>query len=292
MLAFDQPRPTAVAVDPTHVYWLNADDHTIMRVPISGGSVESAAKDVFSQNFAIDADAIYYVGGTNGPLQRVGKEQRDLTTIATTGDPAEGFVAVDSSNVFWATGSVEGNLYFEGNVWMTPKAGLPDGGAGAPIARMLGLTGLAVDDDNVYVTRFDGKVLYTPKAAPQPLSEGVLVASGQRKPGPVALTKDHLFWANRDTGSIKRVPRSTIADAGAPEQFASGNPAEAIAVDAVAVYFTTSTSNAVLSCPISGCTGEPRVVARDQARPTGVAVDARAVYWSNAASGTIMKVAK
>jgi hypothetical protein len=50
-------------------------------------------------------------------------------------------------------------------------------------------------------------------------------------------------------------------------------------------------------CPVAGCPGgKPVVLASEQTWPRGVAVDDKAIYWSNGGnppgSGAVMKLAK
>jgi hypothetical protein len=61
---------------------------------------------------------------------------------------------------------------------------------------------------------------------------------------------------------------------------------QAIAVDATSAYWTTS--DAVMSCAIEGCTS-PATLASAQG-PFGLAVDADSVYWANTGGGNVMKL--
>ena len=65
-----------------------------------------------------------------------------------------------------------------------------------------------------------------------------------------------------------------------------------IAADDTSVYWTEGdqTSGSVLRIAKGG--GAATILAGGQATPTGVAVDAKRVYWCNVQGGTLMSVAK
>ena len=79
---------------------------------------------------------------------------------------------------------------------------------------------------------------------------------------------------------------------------ATGGDIQRLAVDASGIYFTDrgGGSGRILRCPVAGCTAAvvPEVLATGENMPFGIALDARHVYWTNAAasSGTIRRVAK
>jgi len=56
------------------------------------------------------------------------------------------------------------------------------------------------------------------------------------------------------------------------------------------VYFTRPEAGIVARVPAAG--GAVETLAKDQAKPTGLALDAQYVYWSNAGDGTIWRVAR
>jgi hypothetical protein len=65
-----------------------------------------------------------------------------------------------------------------------------------------------------------------------------------------------------------------------------------MAVDGTNVYWTEFVvGGRVMSCPISGCAGQPKVWATG-GRPADVAVDAKAIYWTDNQRGVVYKLAK
>ncbi|MEO8877698.1 MAG: hypothetical protein ABI461_19045, partial [Polyangiaceae bacterium] len=68
----------------------------------------------------------------------------------------------------------------------------------------------------------------------------------------------------------------------------------AIVVDTNSVYYTSIVGDYVQSCPLSGCSGPPRVYASALTQPSFLAQDAAALYFSSGSvsSGTISRVSK
>lgn len=87
----------------------------------------------------------------------------------------------------------------------------------------------------------------------------VVIASGQMVPTGIAIDDSSVYWANRDAGSIVKCP---LAGCGAaePTLLASnvGQPL-GLAVDDENFYWMTPDGKAS-SCPLSGCTGVPKLV--------------------------------
>ncbi|HEY5243306.1 MAG TPA: hypothetical protein VIJ22_17620, partial [Polyangiaceae bacterium] len=64
-----------------------------------------------------------------------------------------------------------------------------------------------------------------------------------------------------------------------------GGP-EDIAATATRIFWTNHDSKQVMECAAIGCGASPTVFASSQATPTGIAVDAVNVYWTDYGAGT------
>jgi hypothetical protein len=75
---------------------------------------------------------------------------------------------------------------------------------------------------------------------------------------------------------------------------ASAVPAVGVAVDQSSVFFTSSSSpnGGILSCPKTGCGGQPTTLAAGEHNPLMLALDATTVYWTDFNDGTIASCAK
>jgi hypothetical protein len=158
--------------------------------------------------------------------------------------------------------------------------------------------GLAIDAFNVYWGN-DDAVMKVPIGGGAP----VKLAAGRFVTG-VAVDAKNVYWINGATtsysvdGSLMQVP----IEGGSPVVLASAlNNPHSLAVDATSVYWANAgtyqlgpppnyTNNGtVMKVRIGG--GSATTLASGQNAPTGVAVDAANVYWTNNnESGSVMKV--
>ena len=293
ILASEQLRPTEIALDATHVYFAAAAGSSILRVPVKGGPVDLVADDAtLGSNIALDDAYVYFMTGgyPNGGVARApkaGKPDGGSTTIATAGFPVA-FFALDDANVYWTGGRFTGGAVL-GGVYEAPKGSMNGVGNKLVPALAAETTSVAVDDTNVYFANVMGRIFSVTKGG----TVGLLATAQTGATGLLADGK-RVYWANGGQGSIVATDKPA-ADAGAAtlKVLAAGqNQPARIALDDVAIYFTSTGSGTIGSCPRSGCTDVVRLVASDQAAPLGIAVDAVAVYWANSGNGTIMKVAK
>jgi hypothetical protein len=101
-----------------------------------------------------------------------------------------------------------------------------------------GASGLALYDHNVYWTQGidDGGIL---RCSTGGCATPTTLAKGQANPYAVVVDESGAYWTNIDDGTVMRCP---LTDCTKPEQLAQTEAAFAIALDAVSVYFTNSSS--------------------------------------------------
>src|SRR5262249_34657623 len=125
ILAAGQPEPTSIAVNSSSVYWTNqgtaiANDGTVMRVPIPGGSpIVLVTGQSDPAGIAVDEARLYWTNYRAGTVMTLRLSDQTPTTLASAQDHP-GVMAVDATNVYWATGSPGLGT---GALMQAPKAG-------------------------------------------------------------------------------------------------------------------------------------------------------------------------
>ena len=282
-----------IAVDATHVYFASIANNSVSRVPKTGGTVQPIASspDVdIAKRVAVDATHVYWANAdccsesiARCPITGcVGAAQ----VIASV---EEGFgLALDGTFVYWADHN--GGLVQRRASDGTGAIQLVGKGEGAlPVA-------VAVRDGSAfYVNDFSGEV----RRANNPPDGGSTAIGANGQSGrEIALDDTYVYWSAQvdpgDPGRINRAPRSgagpvTLVGPAGGESFG-------IAVDGNTIYWTAQATvdggpgGAVYACDVTGCAGNPKVIAAAQDLPRGIAVDDKAIYWGN--NGHIVKLAK
>ena len=195
-----------------------------------------------------------------------------------------GGIALDSRDAYWSQQE-------PANIMKVSKAGGPPT---VVFPRTLAEQ-LVVDDANVYWTTGDGTAI---RVGPKTGGVSTVLARTADVPGPLCADASNLYVGSMSR--IMKVPKAggtpvALADAQLGAQGVGAEGVHAIAVDETNVYWTAGdwTVNRV------GIDGSGRtVLASDQDDAWGIAVDARAVYWTTsgdgltASNGTVMMLAK
>jgi hypothetical protein len=133
---------------------------------------------------------------------------------------------------------------------------------------------LVQSEPHLYWTdRDDGTITRLPKDGGIPL----ILATEQKRPGPLALAGGFLWWANQDT--IVRMP----AAGGDVEILAEGQEwPRSIAVHGDTVAWTTFGDGLATGTVCVKAPGEPHVtIATKQKQPSDIVIDAEQIWWAN-----------
>jgi sugar lactone lactonase YvrE len=160
-LASNQLHPRGLAVDKTHLYWVNMGTGaatypgSVMKVPLSGGTPEEVAKAPAMSmpgGAAIDANSLFFMDMSNGAMMKVPLAGGIPTSIASGAfTPAVPWIAADTKGLFWnVPGS--GNGVKDGAI-MTLMANE----AAAIVTEQPGPEGVALDAGHVYWANCGGR---------------------------------------------------------------------------------------------------------------------------------------
>jgi hypothetical protein len=271
--------PGPIAIDPSYAYF--GDNSAVRRVSLDGGSEIRLARG-YANRIAVDSTNVYFtLGGSPSKLESVPIDGGSVTTLAK---PAGDVLAIDVTSAYLDSTDCPK----DGGPCDAVLLKVPLGGGKASTIASGGdvhVTGIAVDTTDVYWTT-SPTVLDEGTLTRAPLTGGptATLASGQPRPGAVAVDSKYAFWATYS--AVFQIPLG----GGSITTLAGGTPQE-VAVDSNMVYWTNGYAGTVVGVPLGG--GAVTTLASGQSNPTGIAVDATYVYWTNSAMpGAVMKVAK
>jgi hypothetical protein len=254
---------TALALDREQVFWASP----LQRMTKLGAGVAWLAETSDSiWGVAVDEEAIYWTS-IHGGLFRLSKSGGQPALLHAGGYR----VAVDATHVFTAWNGV----------WKMPKTG----GVAAVAIAPVGGQGIAVDDGNVYFSTWSPGGLWRVGKNGESLEQLAAVEYSSY----VAEYADRVYWTSQgsSTPGIRSVPKT----GGPVTPIATGKTPYGIAADAAGVYWVEFDAGSVWMQPAGG--RAPILLASGQFHPRDLAVDERAVYWTNdAIYSAISRVAK
>jgi hypothetical protein len=225
----------------------------VVRVRKTGGTPSTVATAPSVTALTVDGDLVYFavLEEDEGSIAVVPSEGgTPITVLAGLGWPAD--VAVDADRIYWSEVGAEGGLWYA----QRPVVEFGGGGAGGSATGVGGQGGAAVEQihagsELLTFLRMDGTTLYFS-------DHGVVAHEGVI--GAVDLTS---LEADAVVEGLDR-----------PRYFD---------FDDDYLYVATEGDGRIQQMRKSGA-GSPTVLAYEQDRPYGIAVDDRAVYWTNSAT--------
>jgi len=287
-----QDQPVAIALDGDFIYWLNQGDDRILKASkgVNQNPTELADRDGIPQDLVVDGGDVFWTNHADGETTPPGKG----TVLALPTSPAGIFplyatmgkrptnLAKFGDHLYW-TDPDDGEVYHQGTVPLYP----PDPPANV-VDSVFGSEphGIAADADGAYWADY---VLDSIRFSVD-YATADKFASSEDGPWDVALSSSHVFWTNKDGGTIRKKEKT----GGSSAETIAGAQLQptAITVDAQGQWvFWITTDGNVMYVDAAGV-AKAKALAPGQSTPSDIAVDDTHVYWCNQGSGEIMRIAK
>ncbi|MDB4939024.1 MAG: putative serine/threonine-protein kinase pknH [Labilithrix sp.] len=290
-----------IAVDDSNVYFslpLDGSAASLQRAPKNGGATVPLVNTGYVASMAIGGGRLVWAtkeSNSGGSLDDVVDScalpgcASAMNAFAADNQRRSFFVAADASRMFWIVGQSAGR----GAVESCPITGCAD--APTSIAPPTGGSGtsarIAVTKNDVFWALSNGSLAHCPKSGGCDAATAAIADTA----GVLALAADAAnayFWTKSGLFSC-----AAPDCAGGPKKlttFAGFADAVWLATDGTDVFFAQGVGG-VSACPITGCTGSPRIVSSSGPPKTGnLVVDDAFVYYVSSTSNPrqLVRVAK
>lgn len=273
--------PTRLALDATHVYFVNYNYGDVYRVPKAGGQAETLATGQKSVRVGVDSSHVYWTNELGNDLLRVPKTGGSPETVLSANTPY-GF-ALAATDVYYA------ELRAGGTVGVVPKTG----GTATPIASGENWPfEVTLTQTHVYWTQLANNA--DVRRAPLAGGTAETLLSGLTNPAALVADATNLYVAVVGNGNAKgKIIALPLAGGSAVELAVAQPQPRGIAVDATHVYWTNVGAGTIARIAIDGSDNQvPTELASGGTEVLGIAVDDQAVYWADGKGNQVLKLAK
>lgn len=227
VLVSGQNTPGDIAVNSTHVYWVNLGDGTILRVPLGGGAPEVVLKNAeFPWSLAVSDTTLVYVDNQSGAVRSLSLQTAGTSPVTITTSQGAWGVTMDETALYWST-------FAFGSVYSAPLGGgavttlvdkfsspaelvrigdrllfstnndagvytIPVLGGSTVTLSEKGGYGLAADEKHAYFGMYDGRLARVPLEG----GEVAIVGMSAALPSDIVLTKTTVFWSAASTNGL------------------------------------------------------------------------------------------
>lgn len=259
-----------LAATETSLYWTR-EDGSVLRAEVGGQPEILASGQNAPGDIAIDATHVYWANLGDETIMRA----------PLHGGAAE--IVVSGAGQPWSLAVSATMLSFTDNKTGDVRAiSLAGGSELFTIATTPGAWGIAMDAKQVYWTTFAFGSVF---AAPLGGGATTMLVSDFSSPADLALAGDRLVFGTVSGAGVHAVPLG-----GGPTIALTQEGGFGVAADDHHVYFGMYDGR-LARVPLGG--GEPEIMGIGPATPTDIALTAKIVYWTAAASdGLILGVAK
>ena len=275
-------RPRRIALDATHIYFLEFTNGILRRIPKAGGSVEIlAAAKKQGTNLAVDSTHVYFVDDFELTVNRVPKTGGTVEQLATLSGAAT-WLTLDSANVYVSESAAQGKIY------KLSKAG----GAPTALASSLWPAGVAVSATHAYWPNFqlNAGLWRVPLSGGTAEPVDPTTSNGQE----IAVDAMHVYWTVLNAGANKGELRKLPLAGGNVEILATGQAGpRGLALDASHAYWTNADDGTVKRIALDGSDQQSAtLIDSSGTTPVGIAVDATSVYWVDEKAGLLRRITK